>query len=111
MKTAAAVICAMLVSACVKSTGILPSGPDTYLLTDSVGGFGGGWRAAQPLVLNEANAFCTQQGKLFVPVEMGTANQISDYTVTFRCLPSGHPDVEGFPLRRAPAYIIEERNR
>jgi hypothetical protein len=37
----------LALSACVKSADILPAGPETYLLTKSVGGLLRGWTAAQ----------------------------------------------------------------
>jgi hypothetical protein len=68
-------------------------------------------RPRNEFALNEVNAFCSQQGKLLLPIEMKSTNQISDYSVTFRCLPPDHPDVARFHLEPAPNYIIEQRNR
>jgi hypothetical protein len=110
MKTATLVMFALLAAACVRSTGIIPAGPDTYLVTD-IAPLRGGWASAQKPALNEANAFCAQQDKVFVPVEMGTDKGETNYSVAFRCLPADHPDVAGFRLGHAPNYIIEERNR
>jgi hypothetical protein len=96
---------------CAMSTGILPAGPDTYTVTERFAPVRGGSTTAQQTALTEANAFCAGQGRQFLPVDMLTpasANPYgpTSYSVTFRCLLSGDPELSGSHL--APTQIIEQ---
>jgi len=89
LKTAAIVGCAL--AGCQMSTGILPAGPNTYTLSKHVAPILGGSLTAQQQALTEANVYCAQQGRQFVPSDMNTpasANPYgpTNYSVTFRCL-------------------------
>jgi hypothetical protein len=101
-------------TACSMGTGILPAGPDTYTVTERRAPVLGGSTTAQQAAMTEANAFCAQQGRQFLPVDMVTppsANPYgaTGYSVTFRCLMPGDPELSGSHL--APTAIIEQRNR
>src|SRR5712691_1528658 len=101
---------------CQISTGVLPAGPNTYTLTKHTAPILGGSLTAQQQALTEANAYCAQQGRVFIPSEMTTpasANPYgpTNYSVTFRCLLSDDPNLAKFRLQRSPNYIIEERQR
>jgi hypothetical protein len=100
---------------CAMSTGILPAGPDTYTVTERFAPVRSGSTTAEQTALIEANAFCTQQGRVFLPVDMLTppsANPYgpTSYSVTFRCLPPGDPGLARGG-NRGPDTIIEQRNR
>jgi hypothetical protein len=104
---AAAAIAATL-TGCAMTTGILPAGPDTYTVSGHFAPIRGGSTTAQQAALTEANAFCTGQGRQFLPVDMLTpfrANPYgtTDYSVTFRCLLPGDPELAGSHL--APSQI------
>lgn len=110
-----AIILAAL-SGCQTSTGILPAGPNTYTLSKHTAPILGGSTTAEQQALTEANAYCSQQGRVFVPNEMTTppsANPYgpTNYSVTFRCLSPDDPAVAAFRLQSAPNFIIEQRNR
>jgi hypothetical protein len=83
----------LALAGCATSTGILPAGPDTYTVTEHVAPVRGGGSEAERVALTEANQFCVQQGRVFVPVTMGAVPSTIDvtitngYAVTFRCLP------------------------
>jgi hypothetical protein len=109
-------IVAFTLAGCQTSTGFLPAGPNTYTTTERVAPILGGSTTAQEKALTNANAFCAQQGKVFVPNNMGTeasANPYgpTTYTVTFRCLMADDPAVKTFQLQQAPNVIVEQRNR
>ena len=98
------------------STGILPAGPNTYTVTESVDPMLGGSVAAQKRSLTAANAFCLEKGREFLPLEMFAPRSASpygptDYSVTFRCLPAGDPELARGGRNRAPDAIIEQRQR
>jgi hypothetical protein len=110
----ATVAAAAVLTACSMGTGILPAGPDTYTVTERRAPVLGGSTTAQQAAMTEANAFCAQQGRQFLPVDMATppsANPYgtTSYSVTFRCLLAGDPELTGSHL--APTQIIEQRNR
>lgn len=104
-----------VLAACSMGTGILPAGPNTYTVTERRAPVLGGSTSAQQAAMTEANTFCAGQGRQFLPVDMGTLASISNpygttgYSVTFRCLPPGDPELQGSHL--APTAIIEQRNR
>jgi hypothetical protein len=108
--------CRLAAGGCAMSSGIMPAGPDTYMLSKHNAPIREGAITAQQEALTEANAFCTGQGKVFLPSKMQTPASANPYgptnlSITFRCLPVDHPDVATYLLRRSPNYIIEQRNR
>jgi hypothetical protein len=102
---------------CASSTGILPAGPDTYTLSERFAPVRGGGDEAQRDALTKANEFCVQQGRQFVPNNMGQAGNLANpygatgYAVTFKCLLPNDPAIAKFQLQPAPNVIIEQRNR
>jgi hypothetical protein len=110
------VLCAAL-GGCASSTGILPAGPDTYTLSARYAPIRGGSDEAEREVLTKANEFCGQQGRQFVPNNMGQTagmvnpNSTTGYTVTFKCLLPNDPAIAKYQLQQAPNVIIEQRNR
>jgi hypothetical protein len=70
---AAAFVASALLVGCASSTGTLPAGPDTYTISEKFAPVRGGGNEAQRDALTQANAFCSQQGRVFVPSMMGDA--------------------------------------
>jgi hypothetical protein len=106
----------LLLPACAMSTGILPAGPNTYTLTERYAPIRGGSTTAEQTAMTEANAFCEQHGRQFVPVDMQTPASrnpwgTTGYAVTFRCLLPGDPELERGGSARAPDTIVEHRIR
>jgi hypothetical protein len=105
------------VGACASSTGVLPAGPDTYTITEKYAPVRGGAVEAERQSLSEADAFCAQQGRKFVPVNMNDVanpanpNGATGYTVTFRCLAPNDPAVAAYKPQQTPTAAIEIRNR
>lgn len=87
---------ALSIAACTVSTGILPAGPNTYALTQGASVLVGGSMTAQQNALGKANAFCTEQGREFIAVQMlavpsANPDGPTRYSVTFRCLLPNDP--------------------
>jgi hypothetical protein len=81
----------ILLAGCLPGTGILPAGPNTYTITEkNLGGVFGDIEPAKRAALTEANEYCAQQGRQFVPSIMegspGGPARPPNYTVTFKCL-------------------------
>jgi hypothetical protein len=101
-------VCAAL-GGCASSTGILPAGPDTYTISERYAAVWGGGNEAQRDVLTRANDFCAQQGRQFVPINMGRAGDVISYGVTFKCLLANDPAVAKFQTQQTPSIIVEQR--
>ena len=111
-------IASVLVAAagCAASTGILPAGPNTYTITERFAPIRGGSTTAQQTALTEANAFCTQPGRDFLPTDMATPPSLNpygptSYSVTFQCLLPGDPALAHGGSTRSPDTIVEQRQR
>lgn len=106
----------VFLAGCQVSTGFLPAGPNTYTTTERVAPILGGSTTAKEKALTKANTYCADQGRVFVPSNMGTeasANPYgpTTYTVTFKCLMADDPAVKSFQLQQAPNVIVEHRER
>ena len=61
-----------LLAGCMSGTGTLPAGPNTYTITKkNLGGVFTDTEPAERAALSEANEYCAQQGRQFVPLIMG----------------------------------------
>ena len=95
---------AALLVGCGTSTGVLPTGPDSYFLSEMRSPVLGGGPEAKRILLAEATAFCQGQNRVFVPVDMGpdgdpyTPYYPTAYTAHFQCLPANDPRATGAPL-------------
>jgi hypothetical protein len=104
---------ASLFSGCAVGSGILPAGPNTYSISEHYAPIRGGSTAAFQAGMNEANTFCTQKGRVFLPTNTVTPSSANiygntDFRMTFRCLLSGDPDLDR--AVRAPDAVIQQRN-
>jgi hypothetical protein len=109
-------ILACVLASCAASTGILPAGPDTYTVTERFAPARGGGTEAQRVAMTESNNFCEQLGKKFFPLNMGEAGRQTTsgptgYSVTFRCLAPGDPELTRPRFQQTPDVVIEQRNR
>ncbi len=91
MRATLAVVVALF-SGCAESTGIRPAGLDIYTASEHFAAGRRGSLTAEQTVLNEASAFCIQQGRAFLPLDMLTPARANPpdqtgYSVTFRCVP------------------------
>jgi len=106
---------APLAAGCAYSTGILPVGPDTYTVSEQYTIARGGNSMAERTALTEANVFCEQRGRKFLPVNMTQPSAIAispaGYSVTFRCLSPGDPELHRPRFESSPNLVIENRYR
>jgi hypothetical protein len=105
-----------LLAGCLPGTGILPAGPNTYRITEkNLGGVFTDTEPAERAALTQANEYCAQQGRQFVPLIMkgtpGAPARFPTYTVTFKCLLQGDPEIAKFKLQPTPNVVIKQRNR
>ncbi|HEY7297640.1 MAG TPA: hypothetical protein VH684_06865 [Xanthobacteraceae bacterium] len=96
----------------------MPAGPDTYTLSEKVAPIRGGGTEAQRDALTQANDFCEQKGRVFVPNLMGEGGNVRNpygptgYNVTFRCLLPDDPAVKAYRgVQQAPNLVVEQRSR
>jgi len=88
---------ALLLAGCATTSGIVPIGPNTYLLSEMRAPAAGGGPEAQRAVLAEATAFCAAHGLTFVPIflrpdgDPTTPYYPTAYDATFRCQPPPNP--------------------
>ena len=87
---------AVFLSAC--SSGIVPAGPDTYMVSRSVSGFGSSAHAKAKLY-KEASAWCNKNGFVMVPIasdEMSpeVGKRMGSAELTFRALRPGDPEIK-----------------
>jgi len=110
-----AIALSALAAGCAYSTGILPIGPDTYTVSEHYAPARGGNSTAERVALTEANAFCEQRGRKFLPVNMSQPSSIAispaGYSVTFRCLSPHDPDLRRPRFESSPDLVIENRER
>ncbi len=90
------------------STGVQQIGPDTWLIARSRDR--GGLVAAEAAALTEANGHCRERNTelLALSREPGRGNS---FTLTFRCLRTGDPDLRRPKVEATPSRIIEQRQR
>ena len=103
MKSALNIICySIAFTACIFitgcSTGVVAAGPDTYLISRSVSGFGTAG-AAKAAVYREASAWCAARGLVMVPVSSDakdpvTAQHMGSAELLFRALKPGDPEIK-----------------
>ncbi len=112
------VLCALLspmllvIQGCATSTGVMPMGPDTYVVTgESQFGPGG----AQKKALEDANAFAATKDKHMIPINVETridwypsASHV--YELTFRLVDSDDPEYRRTNLEQLPDLIVKHEN-
>lgn len=100
----------MLLMGCAKSSGVFPTGMDTYTIVMS----GQGQVSKGELVKKayaEANAFCVQHGKVMQPIATNYDKNVwtaeSSYELRFRALDKNDPELRRPNLKPVPDTIIE----
>ena len=79
------------------SSGVVPAGPDTYMVSRSVSGFST-VGAAKASAYREASAWCASRGLVMVPISSDEQNPVTGQRMghaelTFRALRPGDPDI------------------
>jgi len=105
LKTIFLLTLGVLLSGC--TSGIIPAGPDTYMVSASGAGFStGGVRAA---TYQKANRFCQERGLVMVPVSFDAQGGVygrrpPTADLVFRALKPGDPEIKR-PNVEGPQYI------
>ena len=92
MKTAITVLLLLVAGIGCSSTGVIPTGKDTYMVgkRDAQVGFGPPV-AAKADVYAEANEFCAKQGKAIETIKLDSTNsgfgRPASAALEFRCIP------------------------
>jgi len=100
-------------NACAHS-GVVPMGPDSYLIANSEWGFtSGSYQKAE--ALKEASEYCKSLGKEMLVVSINQ-NDVSwgktpAAEVQFRCLSSGDPELRRPTIETVPNVVIENKTR
>lgn len=100
----------VILMGCAKSSGVFPTGVDTYTIIMS----GQGQVSKRELVQKayaEANTFCAQSGKVMQPIATSYNKNVwtaeSSYELQFRALDKDDPEVARPNLKPIPDTIIE----
>ncbi len=81
----------LTLTGCAGTTGIVPTGPGTYLVSEMRAPVLGGAAEAQRVALAEAQGFCASQGLSFMPIAMGPGGYPgsvygpTNFTANFTC--------------------------
>jgi hypothetical protein len=94
---------------CGSSTGVLSAGPDTYTTAASFAPARGGATEAEKVTLTDANAYCQQKNRVFVPITMEPG--FNSYSITFKCLTPDDPSIAKYKVEGGPDVIMEQRTR
>lgn len=100
-------------SSCGTTGSVLSLGPDTYKVTASRHGTRGGLASAEDAALEEANKYCQAQGRRILVTNMAAQpyGNLPSYSVSFRCLKEGDPELARPTYEASPTSVIEVRPR
>lgn len=109
MKITCLVFAVVILSACAHS-GVVPIGPDTYMIANSEWGFtSGGVQKAK--VMKEASDYCNSIGKHMLPISTSQNDVALGKTpaaeAQFRCLSNSDPELQRPTLGPIPPTVIE----
>lgn len=96
---------------CASTSNVLPIGPDTYRVIASRDNFRGGAAGAQEAALQSAQQHCLSINKELVVTNTSssiTPPHHNNFTVTFRCLNKGDPDLKRPNLQKSPDVLIKD---
>lgn len=109
MKNLILIFVGALLAGCGTTTSeIIPSGNDTYFIS----GHGYAQKAPEAMssLYREANTYCQNMGKKFVPVSTDSQSfdlYSSSVNMHFRCLLANDPELERPTMKRIPDTLIE----
>ncbi|MCU1441826.1 MAG: hypothetical protein JWP85_2823 [Rhodoglobus sp.] len=103
----------MLLIGCATSTGPVPMGRDTYMISERGPGYAsvGSLRAD---IMKEANTFCVAQNKQMQLVNSNDKGGIMGFRhpeaeIQFMCLSEGDRELQRPKMRKVPDQVIEIR--
>lgn len=105
----------VLLTGCASSTGVVPIGPDTYMVGGKALGLGASGHDATADLYREAGAYCASQSKQLMPVNVQSADggvgRFPSAKLEFRCLERGDPQLGRPTMQQRPDTVIEDRRR
>lgn len=104
--TILATIAGIFLVSCTNS-GVIPAGPDTYMI--SAGGVGFSSAGVRAKTYKKAKEFCDQKGLVFVPLSLDAQEGVygerpPSANLTFRALKPGDPEIKR-PTLEKPNHI------
>jgi hypothetical protein len=103
----------LVVAGCAHS-GVVPIGPDTYMVANSEWGFTSG-SVQKAKVMKEASDYCISLGKQMLPISTSQNDVAFGKTpaaeVQFRCLSDGDPELRRPTLQPVPTTVIETQSK
>jgi hypothetical protein len=101
MKALLPLLCGLL-AAC--SSGVVRTGPDSYMISKSIHGFSSG-AAGKADVYREASAWCEKRGLVMVPITSDSRDPVAgrgmgSAEVHFKALPPGSPGISAANIDR-----------
>ena len=112
MKNWLVVILGGLTTACMMSGDILPTGPDTYMVSTVACPVCGGTTKSMDMALKKAGEYCASQGKQVLKSSLDNDkwfNEAGETVLEFRCLAGDHPAFVRADERRDSDVIVEYR--
>jgi hypothetical protein len=109
----AVALCVAVIAGCATNSGVMPLGPDTYLVTREAGTGFSGTASLKADAFREAGGYCAKQGKEFQVVSTSESKPpfvFGNYLraeVQFMCLAKGDRDLARPKMRPAPDTVIE----
>lgn len=110
-------ITVLALTGCATGSGIVPSGPDTFTITERRAPVLGGSMEAKKVALTEANEKCRSAGASFFPVSEAEGGFLAhnpfgntDFTLTFQCKSGSGQQAEALPLTETNYRIIAKGN-
>ncbi|WP_147300285.1 hypothetical protein [Paraperlucidibaca baekdonensis] len=101
-----------LVVSCTMTGDIVPTGPDSYMISTVACPACGGTTKSTTMAFQEAGQFCMSQGKRLLQSNMTNDrwfNEAGETVLEFRCLDEDHPAFIRADERRDSDIIIEHR--
>jgi hypothetical protein len=102
----------LILTACASSSGVVPIGKDTYMISRTQKGFSGSSGKVKAEAFKEANQFCESQGKKLQIVSTSQKDMVlftSDPSaeIQFMCLDAQDPELKRPKLEKEPDTVIE----
>ena len=114
MKILLIVIGFITLAGCASSSGVLNTGPDSYMVSREGGSAFVGTNGLRVDAMKEANAYCQNEGKIFqvssTQVQGGGLGKYPHADIYFLCLSPGDPQLSRTNLVPTPNTVVEVRN-
>lgn len=112
MKRILVVLTMGMITSCMMTGDIVPTGPDSYMVSTVACPACGGTTKSVTMAYKEASEFCISQGKRLLKSNMTNDrwfNEAGETVLEFRCLAEDHPAFIRADQQRESDIIIEHR--